>query len=170
MPKETKMRSQMVWLLIGYLLIFVGTDTHAKQEHTGRGMEITTQLLGGYLASGIALGTLYYIFNPSKSGSELGGAIVELIQIAAMPPVIIFASSGSVYGIGQAWGRREGNFWKTVLGASVPPLVGGMAGGVYGQIYGKPGYGSILGGVVVGTFVGALLSPVGATIGYHLRF
>ena len=74
------MRSQTVWLLIGSLLIFVVTDTHAKQERTGRGMEITTQLLGGYLASGIVLGTLYYIFNPSKATSELGTGIAVFFR------------------------------------------------------------------------------------------
>jgi hypothetical protein len=133
-----------------------------EHEGTGRVMEITTQFFGGYLAGaagGIILGIALI---PAVTCPGYMGEAIRGFLIGATPGMIL-ASSGSVYGIGQAWGRRNGSFGKTLLGASVPPLLGAVVGGTYRESgIGLPT------GLLLGAFFGSFLSPVGAITGYHL--
>jgi hypothetical protein len=162
----------MMFLLI---YAYLPADTHAEQKGAGRVMEITTQFFGGYLggiAGGVGLGTTAAVLFPAE-GSEYSVFVKLLIgfPIGATPGMIL-ASSGSVYGIGQAWGRRNGKFGKTLLGASLPPLLGVVLFATYVLIIGEPDFDNKLGYILFvplwGAFFGSSLSPVGAIAGYHL--
>jgi hypothetical protein len=147
-----------------------------EYKGTGRVMEITTQFFGGYLAGvvgGVGLGTLAALV-PAYGESGVVAQVFICFPILATPGMIL-ASSGSVYGIGQAWGRRNGNFRKTLLGASVPPLIGSVllstsvaiSVAIWGVI--DPDITENIEVVPLwGAFLGSFLSPVGAITGYHL--
>jgi hypothetical protein len=147
-----------------------------EQEGTGE-MEIITQIFGGYLAGyvggigvGIVVSELYmygYHYDPGAPEVSLMYSFTGFTLGAT--PAIILASSASVYGIGQAWeNRRSGSFWKTLLGASVPPLLGAIVGGTYELVSVEPGAQDIPLICLWGAFFGSFLSPVGAITGYQL--
>lgn len=149
--------------------------TYAKQEGTGRGMEITTQFFGGYLAGavgGIALDVAILQHSKDLYGWDDIITLWSYLALGAATGMVL-ASSGSVYGIGQAWGHRSGSFGKTLLGASIPPLVGSVALGTYALATqydsGEVDFSEeVLLGFTWGAFFGSFLSPIGAIVGYHL--
>jgi len=114
-----------------------------------------SQVAFGYLAGGAAFVVACAATTGEEEWRYKGPSGVAT---AAMSTAYILASTGTVYGIGQDAGCR-GSFMWTLGGAVAAPILGGIIGGI------KEGNKD---GIFAGSLYGFLLTPISATIAYHL--
>jgi hypothetical protein len=144
-------------------------SSYTRREETNRGVETISEIVGGYLggATGwFGWGFVASILYPDKAG-ELGRLVIGF-PIGATPGMLL-ASSGSVYFVGQTIGNGRGSYGQTLLGASIPVLLGAIVGLGIGIAEAneneEPELLAV--GPLWGACFGSVLSPIGATIGYR---
>jgi hypothetical protein len=154
-----------------FLLIYIITF---PANAFANGAEVGIQLLVGYpigIIGGIAVGITGAAAhadilertgkNNACPSGQLGQFVMDFIVGAT--PGMILASSASIYKIG-----KSGNFWTTLLGASIPPLIGAVTGIIHGTSIEAPTpVKDCFYEAAIGAFRGSLLSPVGAVAAYQ---
>ena len=169
-------RSVSISLIISFIAVLMSGDLFTS-EAVADCDDLTSvdQIIFGYLAGCAACGAAFIVACAVTTEWETGwegesrqdDSGVEIAAMStAMSTAYVLASAGTVYSIGQKAGCH-GSFMGTLGGAVAAPMVGGIIGGILGGIKERNKDG-ILMGSLGGSVCGFLLTPISATIAYHL--
>ena len=159
-------RSVSISLIISFIAVFMYSDFLTEEAAADCDVDAAVyyQIVLGYLAGGatVVVGSLLAAEKKGwESRQDYSGA-----EIAAMSTAYILTTTITVNHVGQKAGCH-GSFLWTLGGAVAAPVVGSVTGGIVGGIKGRDKDG-ILVGSLAGSVFGFLLTPISATIAYHL--
>jgi hypothetical protein len=120
------------------------------------------QLVAGYAAEAGVLGLIAAGVYPKQIG--INSDYVNLVYVAGLAPSL---AGVAVCGTGYLSRSYRGRCWTTMIGAYVGAAVGGLMGMMLAPSPGPDDTGEFMAAMtgIAGVFV---LSPIGATIGYHI--